>query len=198
MGTQDDLAFHAGIFRCSEHLHHFARGALARLGRMREPHQHVVARARGADGIMTGYAFPEMLVGVCKLMAAGQRDAALAPGSEGAHICAVVPSLPSCPLGSIVWSAALQAFLATSDCSLQAGAQFYVAASADLLTWSAPARLYGRGDLPANVSSEVTAMAYPVLLDVAAPDAGGRRRALITGGAGYVGSLLGRRLAAGA
>jgi 4-hydroxy-tetrahydrodipicolinate synthase len=32
--------------------------------------------ARGADGIMTGYAFPEMLVNVCKLMWAGQRDAA--------------------------------------------------------------------------------------------------------------------------
>lgn len=32
--------------------------------------------ARGADGIMTGYAYPEMLVKVCRLMAAGQRDAA--------------------------------------------------------------------------------------------------------------------------
>jgi 4-hydroxy-tetrahydrodipicolinate synthase len=32
--------------------------------------------ARGADGIMTGYAFPEMLVKVCTLMWAGQRDAA--------------------------------------------------------------------------------------------------------------------------
>jgi 4-hydroxy-tetrahydrodipicolinate synthase len=32
--------------------------------------------ARGADGIMTGYAFPEMLVKVCELMAAKQRDAA--------------------------------------------------------------------------------------------------------------------------
>ena len=32
--------------------------------------------ARGADGIMTGYAFPEMLVAVCRLMAEQQRDAA--------------------------------------------------------------------------------------------------------------------------
>jgi len=32
--------------------------------------------ARGADGIMTGYAFPEMLVKVCELMWVGQRDAA--------------------------------------------------------------------------------------------------------------------------
>ena len=32
--------------------------------------------ARGADGIMTGYAFPEMLVKVCALMGAGRRDAA--------------------------------------------------------------------------------------------------------------------------
>ncbi|GGC42844.1 dihydrodipicolinate synthase family protein [Siccirubricoccus deserti] len=31
---------------------------------------------RGADGIMTGYAFPEMLVQVCRLMAAGDRAAA--------------------------------------------------------------------------------------------------------------------------
>jgi 4-hydroxy-tetrahydrodipicolinate synthase len=31
---------------------------------------------RGADGAMTGYAFPELLVGVCKLMAEGRRDAA--------------------------------------------------------------------------------------------------------------------------
>ena len=33
--------------------------------------------ARGADGAMTGYAFPEMLVEVCRLMAAGRRDDAL-------------------------------------------------------------------------------------------------------------------------
>ncbi|CAA9286862.1 MAG: Dihydrodipicolinate synthase family protein RL4423 [uncultured Craurococcus sp.] len=32
--------------------------------------------ARGADGIMTGYAVPEMLVRVCGLMAKGERDAA--------------------------------------------------------------------------------------------------------------------------
>ncbi|SNB52556.1 4-hydroxy-tetrahydrodipicolinate synthase [Arboricoccus pini] len=32
---------------------------------------------RGADGAMTGFAFPEMLVGVCRLMAAGEADAAM-------------------------------------------------------------------------------------------------------------------------
>jgi 4-hydroxy-tetrahydrodipicolinate synthase len=32
--------------------------------------------SRGADGAMTGYAFPEMLVGVCRLMAQEKRDAA--------------------------------------------------------------------------------------------------------------------------
>lgn len=32
--------------------------------------------ARGADGVMTGYAVPEMLVRVCRLMAAGDRAAA--------------------------------------------------------------------------------------------------------------------------
>ena len=32
--------------------------------------------SRGADGAMTGYAFPEMLVGVCKLSSEGKRDAA--------------------------------------------------------------------------------------------------------------------------
>jgi len=31
--------------------------------------------ARGADGAMTGFAFPEMLVGVCRLFAAGKPDA---------------------------------------------------------------------------------------------------------------------------
>lgn len=31
---------------------------------------------RGADGAMTGYAFPEMLVGVCRLMAEGRPDEA--------------------------------------------------------------------------------------------------------------------------
>jgi 4-hydroxy-tetrahydrodipicolinate synthase len=31
---------------------------------------------RGADGAMTGYAFPEMLVEVCRLMAAGRRSEA--------------------------------------------------------------------------------------------------------------------------
>lgn len=32
--------------------------------------------SRGADGAMTGYAFPEMLVGVCRLMSSGKQDAA--------------------------------------------------------------------------------------------------------------------------
>ena len=32
--------------------------------------------ARGADGAMTGYAYPEMLAGVCRLMAAGRRGEA--------------------------------------------------------------------------------------------------------------------------
>jgi 4-hydroxy-tetrahydrodipicolinate synthase len=32
--------------------------------------------ARGADGAMTGYAYPEMLVDVCRLMAAGRRSEA--------------------------------------------------------------------------------------------------------------------------
>jgi 4-hydroxy-tetrahydrodipicolinate synthase len=32
--------------------------------------------ARGADGAMTGYAFPEMLVDVCRLIAAGRRGEA--------------------------------------------------------------------------------------------------------------------------
>ncbi len=32
---------------------------------------------RGADGAMTGFAFPEMLVGVCALMAAGRREEAM-------------------------------------------------------------------------------------------------------------------------
>lgn len=33
--------------------------------------------ARGADGAMTGFAYPEMLVGVCRLMADGRREAAM-------------------------------------------------------------------------------------------------------------------------
>ena len=33
--------------------------------------------ARGADGAMTGFAFPEMLVGVCQLMRQGRRDEAM-------------------------------------------------------------------------------------------------------------------------
>ena len=32
--------------------------------------------ARGADGIMTGFAYPEMLVSVCALFAAGRSDEA--------------------------------------------------------------------------------------------------------------------------
>ena len=32
--------------------------------------------ARGADGIMTGFAYPEMLVSVCALFAAGRNDEA--------------------------------------------------------------------------------------------------------------------------
>ncbi len=86
------------------------------------------------------------------------------PGTEGDHICAVT-NLPSCPLGSMVWSSYMNQFVATMDCSLQSGSQFYLSTSDDLLVWSTPQYLYSRNDLPKNVSELVTAMSYPVFLD---------------------------------
>lgn len=96
----------------------------------------------------------------------------LPPGGDASHICSVAVGLPSCPLGGVSWSARLSLYVATMDCSLQAGSQFYVTASPDLLTWAPPRPFYGAHDLPANVSAQVTAMSYPTLVDAAAPDNG--------------------------
>jgi 4-hydroxy-tetrahydrodipicolinate synthase len=62
---------------------------LAKLSRVRETQKRRVSilvgngglyypqeLARGADGAMTGFAYPEMLVGVYELFAGGERDAA--------------------------------------------------------------------------------------------------------------------------
>jgi hypothetical protein len=88
----------------------------------------------------------------------------LEPGTEGEHVCTVT-NLPGCPLGSMVWSTYLGCFVATLDCSLQSGSQFYLATSDDLIEWSTPVPLYSSRDLPSNVSSLVTAMTYPAFLD---------------------------------
>lgn len=86
------------------------------------------------------------------------------PGTADQHVCTVT-NLPNCPLGSMVWSNYLQMYIASMDCSLQSGAQFYYATSTDLINWSTAQPLYGKHNLPANVSSNVTSMSYPVFLD---------------------------------
>jgi len=95
----------------------------------------------------------------------------LPPGTEGDHVCAVTNLPLGCPVGGWAWSAAQRLFVAALDCSLQAGAQFYYATSADLITWSAPVPLYGASDLPANASKLVTSMSYPTWVDPAGGDA---------------------------
>jgi hypothetical protein len=72
----------------------------------------------------------------------------------------------------MVWSSYLGAYVASQDCSLQGGSHFYFSTSTDLLSWSTPQTLYQQSDLPANVSSLVTAMTYPTFLDPAAPERG--------------------------
>ena len=91
------------------------------------------------------------------------------PGTEAAHVCAVT-NLPGCPLGGLAWSTAFNAYIATMDCSLQGGEQFYIAASYDLQNWNAPQPFYNAKQLPANVSKLVTAMVYPTLIDPTAGD----------------------------
>jgi len=86
------------------------------------------------------------------------------PGTESDHVCTVT-NLPNCPLGSMVWSTYLNLYVATMDCSLQSGDQFYLATSTNLIEWSTLLPLYGKKDLPANVSATVTSMSYPVFLD---------------------------------
>lgn len=93
----------------------------------------------------------------------------LAPGTEAQHICAVT-NLPGCPLGGLAWSTHLGRFVATMDCSLQGGSQFYISASDDLISWDTPEPLYSSRDLPANVSSMVTSMSYPSFIDPASGD----------------------------
>ena len=104
----------------------------------------------------------------------------LPPGDEAAHVCAVT-NLPGCPLGGIAWSRFLGAYVATMDCSLQGGEQFYFATSADLLVWSSPQPFYNQRDLPANVSSVVTSMSYPAIVDLGSPGAGDRNFMTIEG-----------------
>ena len=93
----------------------------------------------------------------------------MAPGTEAAHVCAVT-NLPGCPLGGLAWSTAFNVFVATMDCSLQGGKQFYMSQSYDLIHWSDPQPFYNATYLPANVSAMVTAMTYPTLIDPAAAD----------------------------
>ena len=95
----------------------------------------------------------------------------MAPGVEAAHVCTVT-NLPSCPLGGLVWSTYLDAFVASMDCSLQAGSQFYVSTSSDLITWATPAPFYSRKDLPPDAAKNVTSMSYPTWIDPAAPARG--------------------------
>lgn len=97
----------------------------------------------------------------------------LPPGGDAAHLCRVT-NLPNCPMGSIVFSSFLNAFIASMDCSLQGGSQFYFATSTDLISWSAPTPFYNNKNLPANVSAMVTAMSYPAFLDLNAPASGDR------------------------
>ena len=91
------------------------------------------------------------------------------PGTEAAHVCAVT-NLPGCPLGGLAWSTAFNAYIATMDCSLQGGEQFYITASYDLQNWNEPQPFYNAKQLPANVSKLVTSMTYPTLIDPAAGD----------------------------
>jgi len=95
----------------------------------------------------------------------------LPPGEEGSHVCQVT-NLPNCPMGSVVWSTFLNSYVASMDCSLQGGEQYYFATSADLITWSAPQPFYSAKNLPLNVSKQVTAMSYPAFMDIGAPAAG--------------------------
>ena len=94
----------------------------------------------------------------------------LAPGTEGDHVCTVT-NLPGCPIGGWAWSTYLSKYVATLDCSLQAGSQFYIAYSDDLQTWSAPAPFYNSKALPQNVSKVVTSMSYPTMMDPSSGDA---------------------------
>ena len=89
----------------------------------------------------------------------------LPPGTEGRHVCTVTNLPLGCPVGGMAWSAALQLYVASLDCSLQGGAHFYYATSPDLIRWSAPATLYTHSDLPANASKVVTSMSYPTWVD---------------------------------
>ena len=91
----------------------------------------------------------------------------MAPGTEAEHVCAVT-NLPSCPIGGWAWSSWLNKYIATLDCSLQAGSQFYFALSDDLITWSALTPFYSNKDLPKNASAMVTSMSYPAFLDPSA------------------------------
>lgn len=94
----------------------------------------------------------------------------LIPGTESDHICQVT-NLPNCPIAGWSWSTYLKKFVATLDCSLQSGSQFYIAYSDDLLNWSSPLPFYNAKDLPHNVSSMVTSMSYPTFIDPMSGDA---------------------------
>lgn len=93
----------------------------------------------------------------------------MAPGTEAEHVCTVT-NLPNCPVGGWVWSTWLSKYIATLDCSLQSGEQFYFATSDDLITWSASTPFYSNRNLPKNASAMVTSMSYPAFIDPSATD----------------------------
>ena len=99
----------------------------------------------------------------------------MAPGTEAAHICTVT-NLPSCPIGGFAWSTFLGTFVATMDCSLQGGEQFYLATSDDLITWTTPQPLYSAKDLPAMDMCVAAPPPQPLHTPPAAAAAGRRRR----------------------
>ena len=94
----------------------------------------------------------------------------MAPGTEADHVCTVT-NLPGCPLGGMSWSTWLRKYVATMDCSLQGGEQFYIATSDDLITWSVPQPFYNQHNLPVNASKMVTSMSYPTFLDASSDPA---------------------------
>ncbi len=55
-------------------------------------------------------------------------------------------------------------YVASLDCSLQGGSQFYYTTSDDMITWDPLQPLYSRANLPPDVAKNVTSMSYPTFM----------------------------------
>ena len=116
----------------------------------------------------------------------------LAPGTEAQHVCAVSETLPAgsvfdgCAAHGLTYSRHLRKFVVTLGCNQATDANFKVAVSDDMITWSEPAPLDPTVGLDPAIAKYVVGRNYPTFMDPTAPAAFGDRNFGTIGDAPYL------------